>query len=138
MKLLKYMTLYDKILIISIIVVSISAIIFPIIYHANIINNRINAEIMIQSGKTIVKKIKLENTYREKPIIFKIEGPVGISVIEAHKGRVRMKKAAEDCPLKICEKTGWISEAGPQIICVPNKVTVWIKTGENDIDGISR
>ena len=60
------------------------------------------------------------------------------SLIEARNGKVRLKKAPEADPLKICEKTGWISEAGPRIICVPNKITVWIETGENDIDGISR
>ena len=136
MKLMKYLTLYDKILIVFIIVLSLTAIIFPVVHYIN--NDKSNAYIIIQSSNEIVREISISRTYRKEPIYVKINGPAGISIIEAHNGKVRMKKAAEGCPLKICEKTGWIAKAGPRIICVPNKVTVWIEAGENDIDGISR
>lgn len=137
MKLLKYLTLYDKILIIFVIIVSISAIILPFIYRVNMNNEETDAYIMIQSGNEVVKRIAVARTYREEPILIKIRGQLGTSMIEAYKGRVRMKKAPETDPLKICEKTGWISQTGPRIICVPNKITIWIEAGGNDIDGVS-
>lgn len=138
MKLMKYLTLYDKILIIFVIAVSLTAIIFPVILHWGTVNKETDVYIMIQSGNEIVRKLDISRTYGEEPTYIKVKGPLGISLIEAHNGKVRLKKAPEADPLKICEKTGWISEAGPRIICVPNKITVWIETGENDIDGISR
>ncbi|MCD6450662.1 MAG: NusG domain II-containing protein, partial [Thermotogaceae bacterium] len=36
------------------------------------------------------------------------------------------------CPLKICEKIGWI-EPGGEIICVPNKLVIKFKEAKIDI-----
>ncbi len=84
-----------------------------------------------------VLKIK---TYRELPIIIEAKGPIGTTIIEAHNGRVRVKEAPPTDPLKIDEKIGWINKPGATIICVPNKLSIWIETvkpREGELDGVS-
>ncbi len=43
--------------------------------------------------------------------------------------RVRVKDST--CPLKLCEKMGWV-EPGEEIICVPNHLVVRFERGEVD------
>ena len=43
----------------------------------------------------------------------------------------RVRVVDSDCPLKICEKMGWI-EPGGEIICVPNKLVVRFERSEID------
>lgn len=134
-KLLKYMTFYDKILIISIIVISLVFIAYPFI---NMLKNEDNNNrfIIIQSSQGIEERIPLSKTY-ENNLIFEVEGPIGTSIVEAKEGRVRLKKAPPKDPLKTCEKTGWISSPGPVIVCVPNQISIWIEDTKTDFDGVS-
>lgn len=136
-KISKYLTFYDKILILVIIIFSIIMIIYPFItVYLNNADDQ-NAFIYIKGSSQEITRIPILDTYKDDPIIIKIEGPLGVSVIEAHNGRVRLKKAPEDDPAKICEKTGWISKPGPSIICVPNKVSIWIERTDSEIDAVS-
>ncbi|MDK2824368.1 MAG: hypothetical protein PWP71_2286 [Clostridia bacterium] len=42
------------------------------------------------------------------------------------------------CPDKVCEKTGKISKAGQNIVCLPNKVVIYIQgANEKNIDDVS-
>lgn len=42
------------------------------------------------------------------------------------------------CYNKICVNTGWIKQPGELIVCLPNRVTLEIKSDkENNIDGLS-
>ena len=76
------------------------------------------------------------DSYQE-PIIFEVEGPIGIHIIEVNQGRVRVREAPAADPLKICEKTGWIDREGPIIVCVPNSLSLWLESTNSDIDGMS-
>ncbi|HKL13161.1 MAG TPA: NusG domain II-containing protein [Halanaerobiales bacterium] len=136
-KITRYLTVYDKILIIVIIVISLIMIAYPFIsaYFSN--NEEQNSFIYIKDSSKEVKRIPFSETYQEEPMIIKVEGPLGTSIIEAHNGRVRLKEAPEEDPAKICEKTGWISKPGPSIICVPNKVSIWIEQTNSDLDAVS-
>jgi hypothetical protein len=58
---------------------------------------------------------------------FIIKGKLGPAKVEIGDGRVRILNSP--CPLKICEKKGWISNKGDFIICIPNRVVIRI-TGE--------
>ena len=137
-KLLKHMTLYDKILIIAVISISLIFIVLPIIKSFDSVSEDKNkGTIVIQSNSEIVRKIPISETYRDKSVIVKIKGPIGISTIEADKGRVRIMEAPADDPLKVCEKTGWIDGPGPSIICVPNKISIWIESTEAELDGVT-
>lgn len=133
----KYLTLYDKILIILIVIFSIGMIIYPFVNAYFSQSEDQEAYIYIKDKTQEINRIPLSDTYKDKPIIIEVEGPLGISVIEAHKGKVRLEEAPEEDPSKICEKTGWISKPGPSIICVPNKISIWIEKSDSDLDAIS-
>lgn len=136
-KLNKYLTLYDKILIILIVVFSVGMIAYPFVSAYFNQNEDQEAYIYIKDRTQNINRIPISDTYKEEPIIMEVEGPLGISVIEAHNGQVRLKEAPEEDPAKICEKTGWISKPGPSIICVPNKISIWIEKTDSDLDAIS-
>lgn len=132
------MTFYDKVLIVIIAIISLSFIFFP-----NIFLNQNTKEdeyiIVIKTADGKQKQIKINETYQRESLIIEADGPIGITIIEAHNGRVRVKKAPPADPLRIDEKIGWISEPGPSIICVPNKLAIWIEESESEqvLDGMS-
>lgn len=42
------------------------------------------------------------------------------------------------CPDRICVKTGFINKVGQSIVCLPNKVQIYIEGGMRaDVDGVS-
>jgi len=63
-----------------------------------------------------------------------VQGKIGKSTIQIKQGRVRMLHSP--CPLKLCEKQGFISTTGNEIICVPNRIVIRIE-GRRDIDEIT-
>lgn len=136
-KINKYLTFYDKILISIIIIFSVLMIIYPFITAYLDTSNEQNAFIYIKDSSKEITKIPILDTYKKDPIIIEVEGPLGISTIEAHNGRIRLKEAPESDPAKICEKTGWISRPGPSIICVPNKISIWIEKTDSELDAVS-
>ncbi|ACL70178.1 NusG domain II-containing protein [Halothermothrix orenii] len=136
-RLLEYMTIYDKILIVSVTVISIFFIIFPLTGFLSGGNDGGNQVIVIMREGKLIHKIPVEDTYGDKPLLIKVKGPIGTHIIEAHNGNVRVKEAPERDPEKICEKTGWIKGPGPVIVCVPNKISIWIESKETEIDGVS-
>jgi len=133
----KYLTFYDKILIIIIVAVTLILIAYPFIDAYLSENEDTDAFIYIKDSSKEVRRIPLSDTYQENPIFIEIDGPLGTSIIEAHNGQVRLKEAPESDPAKICEKTGWISRPGPSIICVPNKVSIWIERTNSELDAVS-
>ncbi|NPV53348.1 MAG: NusG domain II-containing protein [Firmicutes bacterium] len=52
----------------------------------------------------------------------------GYALLEMRDGKIRI--AESNCPEQVCVRTGWISRPGQSIICVPNRVMVYI----NDMD----
>ncbi|MCF8009580.1 MAG: NusG domain II-containing protein [Halanaerobiales bacterium] len=133
----KFLTFYDKILIVFIIVFSLGMIIYPFVSAYLSDEQDLQSSIYIKVGSNQVQKIPLTDTYREDPLMIEVNGPLGMSIIEAYNGRVRLKEAPKEDPAKICEKTGWISKSGPSIICVPNRVSIWIEEENSDIDTVS-
>jgi hypothetical protein len=66
---------------------------------------------------------------------FTVNGFQGESRVEISGGRVRMVDSA--CPDKLCVRTGWISQPGGSIICLPNRVVLEIKSGNGGPDAIN-
>jgi hypothetical protein len=62
----------------------------------------------------------------------------GYNIIEINSDKVRVKDAG--CPDLICVKTGWISLAPQQIVCLPNRMIVKIISANNSgqVDDIAR
>lgn len=133
----KLLTSYDKFLIVIIIITSLLLILFPNLIFDHSKKNEFIIIIQTSNGKQ--KEININQTYQREPLIIEVEGPIGTTTIEAHNGRVRVKKAPPADHLKIDEKIGWISEPGPSIICVPNKLSIWIEESDSkqELDGMS-
>ncbi len=133
-KVLKYMTFYDKVLVSFIIVVSLFYIFFPFrvfMKEADIEGE--NQVIVIKSEEEVIE-IPVEETYTQKPQYIPVEGPTGITQIEAHEGRVRVKEEPEEHIYRIAEKQGWLdkTDLSTTIINMPNKIAIWIESRAED------
>ena len=135
MKITDILTFYDKILIILVIILSLVLLLIPFYYFGST-SEEGEMILKVQQGDELIKTIAVADSY-EEPIIFEVEGPIGIHIIEVNEGRVRVQEAPADDPLKICEKTGWIERKGPIIVCVPNSLSLWLESTNSDIDGMS-
>lgn len=134
MKIVEILTTYDKILIVLVILLALIMLLIPFYY----LNNDDEAELIlkVQLEDELIKTVSVAESYDEK-IIFEVEGPIGTHKIEVFQGKVRVLEAPKNDPLKICEQTGWIKREGPVIICVPNKLSLWLESSDSDIDGMS-
>lgn len=68
--------------------------------------------------------------------IHEVTGPRGVTRIEIKDGRVRV--LSSPCPLKLCQRAGWIGEAGEMIVCLPNEVVVRLPGRRRGVDALSR
>ncbi len=50
----------------------------------------------------------------------------------------RVKVLHSDCPDRLCEKMGWSSSPAKPIICLPNRVTVAVLGGGEEMDAVLR
>lgn len=57
--------------------------------------------------------------------LFIVTGAAGRAVIEIREGSIRVLDS--DCPQKFCVRQGRIHRVGEIVVCVPNKITVWIE-----------
>ncbi len=85
-----------------------------------------------QGEKVIISVDKTNNFVyplnQDKEIV--VNGKLGTAKVVIKDGRVRILNSP--CPLKICEKKGWISKKGDFIICIPNRVVIKITGKEYD------
>jgi len=68
-----------------------------------------------------------------------VQGPAGETVIQIEDGTVRALESA--CPHKYCVRMGTISRRGEIIVCVPNRVFISIRGGNNNetaLDGVTQ
>ncbi|WP_097027088.1 NusG domain II-containing protein [Clostridium peptidivorans] len=94
---------------------------------------------VIKENGKVVKTINLSKLKGTEKFDIKSGDHFNTIVVENNKISI----IDADCPDKVCIKTGWISDAGQSIVCLPNKVIVSIE-GEktmsktpSDIDGAS-
>lgn len=55
--------------------------------------------------------------------------------IQLEPGRVRI--AESTCPSQDCVHTGWISRAGEQIICLPNRLVISLSGSQQGFDAVT-
>jgi hypothetical protein len=84
-------------------------------------------------GEKVIISVDKTNNFvyplnQDKEII--VKGKLGEAKVVIRDGRVRILDSP--CPLKICEKKGWISKRGDFIICIPNRVVIKITGKEYD------
>lgn len=87
-----------------------------------------------QNGK-IIKNIDLNKVNGTEQFIVKYNGS-HFNKIKMQKGKISIEDA--DCPDKICVKTGWISEPGQSIVCLPHKLIIEIEGKDAGYDNITR
>ncbi|MBP1744583.1 MAG: hypothetical protein H6Q58_1561 [Firmicutes bacterium] len=82
-----------------------------------------------QDGK-VIRTIDLDQVESSEEIRIAYEDEYNI--IRVEKGRIRIIDS--DCPDKLCVKTGWITEPGQSVICLPHKLIIKIQGGSREID----
>lgn len=125
---LSKMTLWDKILIFSLIVIS-----FAWLGLAFLFNSKEGTKIVeIKVYGNLVEKLTLTENAEN---IYSFEFAENTGYIEVKDGAVRMLEMDKDiCPEGICSKTGWIKESYETIVCMPNGISINIKNNENKIE----
>ncbi|MBE6067576.1 MAG: NusG domain II-containing protein [Clostridium lundense] len=81
---------------------------------------------VIKADGKVVKTINLSKLKGTEK--FDIKEGDHFNTIVVEKDKISIIDA--DCPDKVCIKTGWISDAGESIVCLPNKLIVSIEGGE--------
>ena len=65
-------------------------------------------------------------------------GEAGHQNVLQRKGR-RVRVVQADCPDQICGKQGWVEKEGDQLVCVPHRLLVEIRSkGAGTIDALAR
>jgi hypothetical protein len=75
---------------------------------------------VIRAGGHVVETAALTHAQR-----FRVDGPLGTTLIEIAPGRARV--AADPSPRQLCVKQGWLTLAGQAALCLPNQVSVEIR-----------
>ena len=80
--------------------------------------NFLTARIVLD--QEVVREISLSAL--TETVTFDVPGAEYPITIEAQPGRIRV--AHSDCPSQDCVHTGWVSRAGGQIVCLPNRLII--------------
>lgn len=70
------------------------------------------------------------------PFELEIETAAGHNTVSVEPGRIRVRQA--DCPDQICVETGWLTEGGRQIVCLPHQLVIQIVDRPGEADAFSR
>jgi hypothetical protein len=91
-------------------------------------------EAQISREGRLVATIPLRPGYSQE---IRLGGAEHFNVVVAADGRVRVREA--DCPDQICVRTGWVSVAPQQIVCLPYRTVIKIVAkNASDVDDIAR
>ncbi|WP_297213026.1 NusG domain II-containing protein [uncultured Flavonifractor sp.] len=70
------------------------------------------------------------------PVTLEVDGALYPLTIQAEPGRIRILESS--CPGQDCVHTGWASQAGQQIICLPNRLVISLEGRiPGDIDAVT-
>lgn len=124
------MTKYDKILVVSVLLISV----ISIFYISNSTMNYNKKYVDIYIDGSIYKKYTLDKRTNEVVVL---ETGYGKNVIEIKNNSAKMIESS--CADQLCIKHKPISETGELIVCLPNRVVVEISgaKAEENIDTIS-
>lgn len=92
-------------------------------------------KVIIETNGSIYETIPMKAGMEQQKIHIEFENQKHIDIVIDENGAY-----VDDviCPDKICQKTGLINRAGQSIVCLPNKVGVYIEgKAEIQIDNIS-
>ena len=118
------MTWPDLILIASILVIAV------LWWVHDLSGSREASLVRIYSGQGLFREIPLAEDAEVQ-----VPGPLGTSIVEIRSGKVFM--ASSPCMNKVCIHMGRISRSGGSILCIPNKVSVTIRSFHTDTDTVT-
>ncbi|MEY7999485.1 NusG domain II-containing protein [Clostridium sp. Mt-5] len=122
----------DKIAAIAILILIISSFIGVFSYKLYVKGYH-KIAVIKQDGK-IINTIDLDKVKGKQQFRIKYDTS-HFNLVEVEKGKIRIVDA--DCPDKICVKTGWISEPGGSIVCLPHKLIINIQGNNSKYDELS-
>jgi hypothetical protein len=129
-KLLKgdFMTKWDKLLIIIVLLSSLTAMYFI----KNQALNYDNDYVVITVNNEVYKTYSLDEKVEAEVVV---DSDYGRNVVHVEHGYAYMHDS--DCPDKICIMQGRISKPGEIIVCLPNRLIIEVKGKNEDLDTIS-
>lgn len=90
-------------------------------------------------GPSLVQIHSGQGLFREVPLAgdaeVQVPGPLGMSIVKIRSGKVFVESSP--CTNKVCIHMGRISRPGESIVCVPNKVSVTIRSSHTDTDALT-
>jgi hypothetical protein len=71
----------------------------------------------------------------DRELVEHVAGPAGVTTIEIRAGRVRVV----DSPgaQQLCQRAGWLEQAGDAAVCLPNQIVVEVRGGQPRFDAIN-
>lgn len=89
-------------------------------------NEEAKKVIEIQVGSQIYRRVAIRSNEYEETI--PIKSNLGLNVLKIYDGGIEMIES--DCGNSVCINTGFISEVGEMIVCLPHEILVQIKGAE--------
>ena len=130
-KILKMMTLWDIILIIVIVILSIGATLAIPWFLAG--GSGQSEVVVTLRGEDIYRFPLLESGQEEIPFDFEVDGKQYTGVLEMEDGAVRLQRLPEEIlPLGIHRDMGWISRGYEVIVALPIQMIITIETPDPD------
>jgi hypothetical protein len=92
-------------------------------------------QVVIETNGDVYKVIPMETGMKQQEIHIELENAKYIDIVVDEDGAY-VKDVI--CPDKVCQKTGVVSKVSQSIVCLPNKVVVYIEgKTESEVDDIS-
>jgi hypothetical protein len=120
------LTLPDKILIAGLVVLTLLS--FPVIKYFH----HEGKWVVIDADGRVVGNFSLDEDR-----FIPVDGKLGTTTVKIAGKGVRVLDSP--CPYKLCVKSGPISRSGETLVCLPNRVVIRIKGGdERSVDAVSK
>ncbi|MGE5676854.1 MAG: NusG domain II-containing protein [Pseudomonadota bacterium] len=92
-------------------------------------------QVVIETNGDMYKSIAIKPGMEQKKLHIELENGNHIDIVVDENGAYVSDVV---CPDKICQKTGVVSKVGQSIVCLPNKVSVYIEgEGKSEVDNVS-
>ncbi|MDD3705993.1 MAG: NusG domain II-containing protein [Clostridiaceae bacterium] len=118
---------------IIIVILAVALISWFIINNPGTVENE--RQIVIETNGDLYKAITMEEGMEQQEFHIELENGKYIDIVVDENGAY-VKDVV--CPDKVCQKTGLINRVGQSIVCLPNRVVIYIEgQEESEIDGIS-
>lgn len=97
--------------------------------------SKTDRQVVIEINGNVYKTLPMKAGMEQQNIHIKLDNGKHIDIVADENGAC---VADVICPDKVCQQTGLVNKAGQSIVCLPNRVVVYIEgKAETGIDNIS-